>query len=97
MGTRPPTRSTPTWRASTRWAGRRSPWPTAARVLGVVYLKDIVKEGMRQRFDERGRMEICTVIGHGRQPEGAPCHKIVAKGRAWTTSWPRRPPRTRWR
>jgi potassium-transporting ATPase ATP-binding subunit len=33
-----------------------------ARVLGVVHLKDIVKEGMRERFDELRRMGIRTVM-----------------------------------
>jgi len=34
-------------------------------VLGVVYLKDIVKEGMRARFDELRRMGIATVMVTG--------------------------------
>jgi K+-transporting ATPase ATPase B chain len=34
-------------------------------VLGVVYLKDIVKEGMRARFDELRRMGISTVMVTG--------------------------------
>ncbi len=33
-----------------------------ARVLGVIELKDVVKEGMRQRFDELRRMGIRTVM-----------------------------------
>ncbi|MFE7307823.1 potassium-transporting ATPase subunit KdpB, partial [Streptomyces sp. NPDC057546] len=32
-----------------------------ARVLGVIHLKDVVKEGMRERFDELRRMGIRTV------------------------------------
>jgi K+-transporting ATPase ATPase B chain len=33
-----------------------------ARVLGVIHLKDVVKHGMRQRFDELRRMGIRTVM-----------------------------------
>ncbi|MGW1643249.1 potassium-transporting ATPase subunit KdpB, partial [Streptomyces lavendulae] len=33
-----------------------------ARVLGVIHLKDVVKEGMRERFDELRRMGIKTVM-----------------------------------
>ncbi len=36
-----------------------------ARVLGVIHLKDVVKEGMRERFDELRRMGIETVVDHG--------------------------------
>ncbi len=38
------------------------------RVLGVVYLKDVVKEGMRERFDELRRMGIKTVMITGDNP-----------------------------
>ena len=41
------------------------------RVLGVVYLKDIVKEGMRQRFDELRAMGIRTVMITGDNPRTA--------------------------
>jgi K+-transporting ATPase ATPase B chain len=34
----------------------------SARVLGVIHLKDVVKQGMRQRFDELRRMGIRTVM-----------------------------------
>ncbi|MGW5191844.1 potassium-transporting ATPase subunit KdpB [Kribbella sp. NPDC004138] len=34
----------------------------AARALGVIHLKDVVKEGMRERFDEMRRMGIRTVM-----------------------------------
>jgi potassium-transporting ATPase ATP-binding subunit len=33
-----------------------------ARTLGVIHLKDVVKEGMRERFDEMRRMGIRTVM-----------------------------------
>ena len=41
------------------------------QVLGVIYLKDIVKEGMRQRFDELRRMGIRTVMITGDNPRTA--------------------------
>ncbi|GJF33866.1 potassium-transporting ATPase ATP-binding subunit [Kitasatospora sp. NE20-6] len=39
-----------------------------ARVLGVVHLKDVVKEGMKERFDELRRMGIRTVMITGDNP-----------------------------
>ncbi|MFF3754396.1 potassium-transporting ATPase subunit KdpB [Streptomyces sp. NPDC002018] len=39
-----------------------------ARVLGVVHLKDVVKEGMRERFEELRRMGIRTVMITGDNP-----------------------------
>ncbi|MGH3586721.1 MAG: potassium-transporting ATPase subunit KdpB, partial [Pseudonocardia sp.] len=41
---------------------------TPSRVLGVVHLKDIVKTGMRERFDEMRRMGIRTVMITGDNP-----------------------------
>ena len=38
------------------------------RVLGVIYLKDIVKSGMRERFDELRKMGIRTVMITGDNP-----------------------------
>ncbi|WP_454561000.1 potassium-transporting ATPase subunit KdpB [Mycobacterium haemophilum] len=40
----------------------------AARVLGVIYLKDVVKTGMRDRFDAMRRMGIRTVMITGDNP-----------------------------
>jgi K+-transporting ATPase ATPase B chain len=40
----------------------------APRVLGVIYLKDIVKSGMRERFDELRKMGIRTVMITGDNP-----------------------------
>jgi K+-transporting ATPase ATPase B chain len=40
----------------------------APRVLGVIHLKDIVKQGMAQRFDELRRMGIRTVMITGDNP-----------------------------
>ncbi len=39
-----------------------------ARALGVIHLKDIVKQGMRERFDEMRRMGIRTVMITGDNP-----------------------------
>ncbi|MFI5275011.1 MAG: potassium-transporting ATPase subunit KdpB, partial [Ktedonobacterales bacterium] len=41
---------------------------TAPRLLGVIYLKDVVKTGMRARFDELRRMGIRTVMITGDNP-----------------------------
>ncbi|WP_406289502.1 potassium-transporting ATPase subunit KdpB [Embleya sp. NBC_00896] len=41
---------------------------SGARILGVVHLKDVVKEGMRERFDELRRMGIKTVMITGDNP-----------------------------
>ncbi|WP_083936942.1 potassium-transporting ATPase subunit KdpB [Longispora albida] len=40
----------------------------AARALGVIHLKDVVKAGMRERFDEMRRMGIRTVMITGDNP-----------------------------
>ncbi len=42
-----------------------------ARTMGVIHLKDIVKQGMRQRFDEMRRMGIRTVMITGDNPRTA--------------------------
>ncbi|MET8115526.1 potassium-transporting ATPase subunit KdpB [Streptomyces prasinus] len=42
-----------------------------ARVLGVVHLKDVVKEGMRERFEALRRMGIRTVMITGDNPRTA--------------------------
>ncbi|MEU4162095.1 potassium-transporting ATPase subunit KdpB [Actinoplanes sp. NPDC026670] len=41
------------------------------RVLGVIHLKDVVKSGMRERFDEMRRMGIRTVMITGDNPRTA--------------------------
>ncbi|GAA2624801.1 potassium-transporting ATPase subunit KdpB [Paractinoplanes durhamensis] len=41
------------------------------RVLGVIHLKDVVKEGMRARFDEMRKMGIRTVMITGDNPRTA--------------------------
>ncbi len=40
----------------------------AARVVGVVHLKDVVKDGMRERFEQMRRMGIRTVMITGDNP-----------------------------
>ncbi len=40
----------------------------AAHTLGVIHLKDVVKDGMRERFDEMRRMGIRTVMITGDNP-----------------------------
>jgi K+-transporting ATPase ATPase B chain len=42
-----------------------------ARCLGVISLKDVVKEGMRERFDEMRRMGIRTIMITGDNPQTA--------------------------
>ncbi|OMC36566.1 K+-transporting ATPase subunit B [Mycobacterium sp. GA-1841] len=46
-----------------------------ASVLGVIHLKDVVKQGMRERFDEMRRMGIRTVMITGDNPLTA---KVIA-------------------
>ncbi len=45
--------------------------PDCARVLGVLHLKDVVKAGMRERFDELRAMGIRTVMITGDNPATA--------------------------
>ena len=63
--------------------------------LGVVHLKDIVKGGMNERFDELRRMGIRTVMITGDNPRHR--RRDRRRRRASTTSSPRRRPRRRWR
>ncbi|ALX66207.1 potassium-transporting ATPase subunit KdpB [Microbacterium sp. XT11] len=57
-------------RESSRQSAPSTPSPTAdgGRVLGVVHLKDVVKEGLRERFDELRSMGIRTVMITGDNP-----------------------------
>ena len=61
------------WMASAQRAARHS-WSLLtdtgepAHALGVIYLKDVVKTGMRERFDEMRRMGIRTVMITGDNP-----------------------------
>ncbi len=61
------------------------------RLLGVLYLKDIVKGGIRERFSELRRMGIRTVMITGDNRSPRPPSR---RRRAWTTSSPRRRRRT---
>ena len=65
-----------------------------ATALGVVHLKDVIKDGIRERFDEMRRMGIRTVMITGDNPLTA---RAIAARPGSTTSWPRPRPRTRWR
>ena len=49
-------------------AARRSPSPATTEVLGVIHLKDIVKGGIRERFDQLRAMGIRTVMITGDNP-----------------------------
>ena len=53
--------------AAPRWSSAEVVDGTAA-VLGVIHLKDVVKQGMRERFDEMRRMGIRTVMITGDNP-----------------------------
>ena len=66
-----PTSSRRSSTASRPRAARRSSSPNGTRVLGVIYLKDIVKQGMRERFDELRAMGIRTVMITGDNPRTA--------------------------
>jgi K+-transporting ATPase ATPase B chain len=62
-------------------------------LLGVIELKDTVKPGMRERFDQMRAMGIRTVMITGDNPLTA---ASIAAEAASTTSWPRQPRKTRW-
>ena len=62
------------------------------RVLGVIHLKDIVKDGLRDRFDELRGDGHPHRHDHGRQPAHRAGHRRRRQGS--TTSSPRRRPRT---
>ena len=71
-----PTTCTTRWTASARTAAPRSSSRSrrpavARRTLGVVHLKDIVKPGMRERFDQLRSMGIRTVMITGDNPRTA--------------------------
>jgi len=63
-----------------------------AEALGVIYLKDTVKPGMRERFDELRRMGIRTIMV--KATTASPPRRSPRK-RGWTTSKPRASPKTR--
>lgn len=65
-----------------------------ARVLGVIHLKDVVKEGMRERFDELRRMGIRTVMITGDNPLTA---RAIAQEAGVDDFLAEATPRTRWR
>ena len=51
-----------------RRARRRWWWPTGQDILGVIELKDVVKQGIREKFDEMRQMGIRTVMITGDNP-----------------------------
>ena len=55
-------------KASPTRAARRWWWRATSKVLGVIHLKDIVKGGMRERFDQLRAMGIRTVMITGDNP-----------------------------
>jgi K+-transporting ATPase ATPase B chain len=62
-------------------------------ILGVIELKDVVKEGIKEKFAEMRSMGIRTVMITGDNPlTAAPSPRRPAS----TTSWPRPRPRRRW-
>ena len=77
-GARPRSSRSPA-RHRRRRAARRSPSPTAPRVLGIIHLKDIVKGGINERFDRFRAMGIRTVMITGDNPRTAAA--IAARGR----------------
>jgi K+-transporting ATPase ATPase B chain len=68
QGGRPPAELTPIVEGIARSGGTPLVVADGPTVLGVVHLKDIVKGGMRDRFDELRRMGIRTVMITGDNP-----------------------------
>ena len=58
----PRTSCAPRWTASRARAARPLAVARDSQVLGVIYLKDTIKEGMRQRFDQLRAMGIRTIM-----------------------------------
>ena len=63
-------------RTSRARAARRSSSPATTSALGVIHLKDIVKGGIRERFDQLRAMGIRTVMITGDNPLTA---AVIAK------------------
>jgi K+-transporting ATPase ATPase B chain len=66
-----------------------------ADILGVIELKDVVKQGIREKFDEMRQMGIRTVMITGDNPLTAAA--IAQEAGVWTTSSPKPRPKPRWR
>ena len=60
--------STESWSASPGPGPRLWWWPTGRMILGVIELKDVVKQGIREKFDEMRQMGIRTVMITGDNP-----------------------------
>jgi potassium-transporting ATPase ATP-binding subunit len=67
-GSRPPTEIRETVDRISRQGGTPLVVADGARALGVIYLKDIVKGGMKERFDQLRAMGIRTVMITGDNP-----------------------------
>jgi len=63
-------------------------------ILGVIELKDVVKQGIQEKFEEMRRMGIRTVMITGDNPSRRP---PSLKKPVSTTFWRRLRPRPRWR
>ena len=81
------------WKPISRSGGTPLVVAENGRALGVIHLKDIVKGGMKERFDQLRAMGIRTVMITGDNPLTA---AAIAREAAWTTSWRKRSRRTRW-
>ena len=79
-------------RPSSSPKGRAEGSPHPPRPLGVIYLKDIVKPGIAERFADLRRMGIRTVMITGDNPRTA---AVSRRRLASTTSSPRRRRKTR--
>ena len=69
-----------------------SPWPAwlwsadGSRVLGVIHLKDIIKEGIRERFARVRAMGMRTVMITGDNPLTAASIAAENRNRSWRKS-----------
>jgi potassium-transporting ATPase ATP-binding subunit len=64
------------------------------KILGAIHLKDIIKGGMRERFDQLRAMGIRTVMITGDNPLTA---AAIAREAGSMTSSPKPSPKTSWR
>jgi K+-transporting ATPase ATPase B chain len=64
-----------------------------ATALGVVHLKDVIKDGIRERFEEMRRMGIRTVMITGDNPQTA---RAIAAEAGVDDFLAEATPRTRW-
>ena len=55
--------------------------------MGVIHLKDIVKQGVKEKFADLRKMGIKTIMITGDNPLTAAA--IAAEAEVWTISWPK--------